>query len=590
MFKFETLVKWVVCSLVLVSFSVIAADRDDDDDRRSRKSEVKERLEGAKAYKAECGTPDLRKKNGEEYCNMIKSVIYDGRDVGGCDSAKKDYMAAEGEFRSSCLGGIPTSGPAGNIACGYAIERCKCSGMSTSDPQYAKLNCNEAPTEVGGSTPIGHYDIPAAKRLFKFCPDYAAADLKELEKEFREAKKDLRELEKKRPELLRKIQQAKEQGLEKMNQAKKAMAEAAKQRREKITEAKRQHRQAQNQLMDRLAQLQEELLKNDEGRTEVALSRHEAKIVRDQDITAVRMNCHATATAQVTKLQAERLELERNRSYNRGGFTAMLKEIGVSDREAWQKVAKKYYDWCLQSTPTRESIKAANQKYKQTLKRADESERKIDNRRKEILAQMNRIKNNQACNTAASGTSPTGESAETELCQAFREAMETGKQAEADYQIDVENARGEYIAGMNSAAASEAISQQELQMLTNEIAEEKARLDNLREYLALKKQNAPGGSMEGKDVQEARVKHGLMVGKAKALFACNTRDECSADGVCRQAWNYVEKVIGHEVSFKNETSSDVRPASRGGSDGTGGDSSPPTMPRYPRNHSGGGMK
>src|SRR6185437_12281350 len=91
----------------------------------------------------------------------------------------------------------------------------------------------------------------------------------------------------------------------------------------------------------------------------------------------VELNCHASAISQVSAMQNKVIDQMGSNSYDRGTFNQLLQNVGLSDRQHWQLIAEKYYNWCMESTPTSKSIDAINQGFTVNMNQAKLTENSL---------------------------------------------------------------------------------------------------------------------------------------------------------------------------------------------------------------------
>lgn len=482
----------------------------------------------------------------ESTWNNWQKCLSDQMNQGDCNNASKEFNKAKGEFIGACKA-IPTGGKSttpGNIACAEALQKCDCQFQNTDSESATAASCPMKTSASGGGELI---DIAAARERYKYCPMMAAKDIDKIEQDLKDAKKEIKEEEKKIPELQEAMANAQSQGDEKIAQVKQQMAEAAKEYGKAKQEAKKAMEEAHNQLAQQLLQLGEEISKVEEQRGQIKLQRTEAAVRRTEAISAIDISCHTSALAQIQKMQAERLELERSNNLNRGGFNNMLKNIGVSDRQSWQRVALKYYNWCMQSSPTRTAKENAGNIYEAAMKTADTAEKALDRRQDDIRKRMNKIKSNDGC---SGGSDADGSSNDSSICQATRKALEEGAQADRDYQNQSRNLAEQGRNAQLDAARKVAAKSAALQKASSDIAAERSRIRNLAEFLDLKRDMGNGFKVTAAQEDKAREKFGILIGAAAEAFTCvagkkpsesdstNSYARCAEDASCQEAANF----------------------------------------------------
>lgn len=592
MFKNETLVKWMVCSLLGIGNMAFAQSstpsssndgwtRAIENSRGSvntcpnayakrlegvdkdRREHVKKKFEELGSAYNQASDPYI--KYLDDSYKAIKAEEKTCNDFHGGGNfcplgAEKTFNEKVIDFAGSCknMPGISREGESGNIACGYAVARCDCTTLPAGTTAYNALQCSSGPAPVSSSNvPPGGYNLDAAKREFEHCPMFAAADIKDVEKQIREAQKELREAEKRIPEIEQALADAESQGREKEQDANQKMADAAKQWQQQRNDAVKQQREAGKQIAAQVLQKQEAITRNDEARDGLTLNRQKAELERQAAVSKLEDNCHQQALGQTEQAQAKRIL-----NANRGGFNQTLRYYGLTDRTEWQKVAAEFHRRCMRSSVTRNAIKNINRLYEQSLKEAGSGERNLDKRREQLVREMNQLQSSQGCNLGGTGMNEGGVSTETQACQAMRTAKEEMARVDADYRIQQ---------GLNRQALSNAKADtfrrrsakgRELMQAQSIAQEERARLTNLQEYLRLKQQYAKGAASDSKAADDTRGKHMAMVGAATSLVGCFLPDACQESDSCRQAANYLN-LIGRKFDYTKARTPRPSPSASG---------------------------
>ncbi len=571
MFKNETLVKLVVCTLLalpvnvwgqtppapvtppaapIVNFPSTPANCSAESAQVIRDRDAFQAYDAGASGNTQTRKDELKKNWDDAQAELTR--CRQSSTAGGCTNAPSEYDKAKTEFRTSCRSLPQTGGNiGGNIACGWNIERCQCRGLSAGGVKYEALKCEDAPS--GPFTPSS----PGEKdgRHLPTCNIAAASDLDKLEKEVRDAQKELRELERKIPELDQQIADAQSQMNEKIQQAEQQGVDAQKARIQQRADAVKAQREAIRTAAQEVVQLRQQISTLEEERIQLGSSRQRAELERQKGQAAVRNNCHAQAIKDVGAKQAEALALQQGRAYNRGSFNQMLRNVGVSSRTQWQRLAAELYKQCMQSAPTRDAVKMINQEYNAVLDQANGKERSLGERRRAIEVQIAQVEGG-VCNPAGgSGVSPTGTATESRSCQAVRQFSEDVAKAEAEY-INQQraNAKAENRARSDGAARL-AAKTKERNLAERTLFEERQRLRNLRNFLALKQQHAPG-NMDGRDMENALAKHAGLIDKSRFLIHCAVQDNKNCEGPCAEAFEYM-RAIG-------EVTPGARPFQQGG--------------------------
>ncbi len=571
MFKNETLVKWFVCSLIVVSqvswaqsappatsapSSPSYPPQSSGGDRcwsvEQSLAKAEDELAAAEGRSAPQAQIDRLKKLIEDRTKRHKKVCIDSSNQQfGCPNAQSNFSNAMNQFASSCRGLPSDASIAGNIACGHSVARCECPGQPAGSVAHSKLQCgSDSATTVPAINSDGTRNITAASAKFSVCALAAATDIDKIEKEVRELQKEVRELDKRTPELQQSIDEAQSQMREKVQQADQQMADALKQWQQQKSEIVKRQRQSARQAAEKARTIQDSIIQIDNELSESRSSRKDAENARTEQADRIKGDCHKEAITKVNAMQLQRLEAERGRSYNRGGFNQMLRNVGLTDRKMWQVKAKEYHQDCMQSDLVRDAIKNTNKRYYALLDRANEKDNTIRARRKAAVEQVLKIQN--GCNMTGNGFSASGEILDAETCQAVRESLEDGAKADADYQVQQRLNETNKANAQNDGRARIQAKRNELRKATQLVDEERTRLNNLRRFLALKQEKAPGGNIDAKDASDINGKHGSMVGFASELVQCHSPSKCAENAACKKAAEYLI-AIGRPTMYASES-------------------------------------
>jgi hypothetical protein len=399
------------------------------------------------------------------------------RSLGGdqCKTAPADWKKAQGEFSAACgktsLGGD----------CAEEISKClKTNSSSENDPDLS--TSGRSTTKRNANQP---YD---PKSVDKMCPAMAGKDLEKLTKELNEQKDKVKKLEKEIPELEEKANKVMSSTNEKLQQIKNDMTSAQKDHAKELQAIDEEKQSADKAIAAQVTGLQAQISKARDALGQVSITRLEGQLKLKQTKTQADLNCHASASAQVAKMQTDVMAATSLGTYNRSGFTGLLKNVGLSDRAQWQRVAKKYYQWCLDSKPTMDTKDGANDGYKLLIEQSNKSEASIREQIKDLQTQQGKLVGNVPCNQIQ-GVSDRAD------CQAARNAYNKAQQSEADYRASVQTATEKYQQLAQQGTREYQSLAKQATTKKQEISQEKQRLDNLQQYLQAKLDKA-GGNLQ----------------------------------------------------------------------------------------------
>ncbi|NJM10164.1 MAG: hypothetical protein HC883_04645 [Bdellovibrionaceae bacterium] len=433
MFRFETVVYVFLVSVLTCTSALHNQSHAREKDREEGSTQ---RGAGRCDDSVIASLPASEKAKRTAYCDELdraelERVRKSGSDE--CRDTEKEYTSARDTFSAACGSlGIPSGGKEGAIACSHQQDRCKCLDKNFEDDS-GDLNCEEvrssgSNTRSSQANNTGLIDLKAAEKQLKYCPQKSPDDTERYEKQLEKAQERVKELKKKLPEILTKGNEAQDLAAEKQNEAQRKAVEAQREFANELKEIKRKKEGDEQQAVAEMAQIRENMDKVDAQIRQLELSKIDAEVKLSEAKTQIELNCHATASAQVSRLQAERMTMIRAKKYNTGGFNAMMKSVGVSDRDAWERRAEVYYKRCLKSRPTRDSKQAAQNVYESTVRQIDSqvsAERKSRSRMEESLKQ---IMSTGGCTQSV--TQPNGFTGESRMCRSMRQAQEDMAQAQ----------------------------------------------------------------------------------------------------------------------------------------------------------------
>ncbi len=512
-----------------------------------------------------------------------------------CREAEKNFEEKAGDFKGSCTGvGLPndelqtddsaSDSPderrgrvGGAIGCSWSLNRCRCLDKITEE-EKDRYKCREQREGSRRSDPeslqssLGLIDIGAAKRRLDLCPHEEPDDTDRYEKQLEKSQERLKELKKKMPELMTKNSEALDKAAEKDTELRKQGQEIQDNLRKRLREIKNKKEGEEQQAVAEMAQMREKMDQIDAQIRSLELSKVDAEVKLSEAKTQVELNCHTTATQQVAGLQTQKMA-EIGRRQSQGNFNKLMKSVGVSSREAWEKRAKVFYRRCIDSRPTRDSKKAAQNIYESTIRQVETA---ISSARQNRFRLEENI--TQVMTTSGCGQSPNqanGMTGESKMCRAMRNAQEemteTYEEARSNgnlLQQQGANAQ-RTLATKNQALSTEYAEAQ------RELMEEELRMQNLRNYMNAKRERRKGvgGKKAGEDLN---TNFGKLTGAAGTYDGCCAQDDraeaqASLDGTeftrltskekCKRAMDFMEH-LGTPSSQRNQMRSPAPTRSR----------------------------
>ena len=532
-------------------------------------------------YNDNCfNTNDSRKTTDK--CTFNETTCH--QDVSNSDNpcasnkATTTYNDAKSKFEVACSqANVPLVGQ-DDIGCGIKMTGCRC--LNGGSGQIGQVRCDAK----GAASSSGDSDVPDSKQAaaqYKTCPALASRDNSDSKDSLKEAEKDARADQDKVNEAQEKVSKAQEDASTKQEELADKATEAQSKYSEEQEAAQKEATDAQKGIMDQLSALQNQSLALDEQIGQQQLQLSQAAIERDKQKTQVELNCHAQATATVSKFQGEALELNRAGRLNLGGQKDILKKVGLSDRQHWEVMAMKYYTWCLQSKPTLEQKNMADRTYTQQSAAVRTAISDIKKRKAQLADQMKQVKDpNERCASPAAtvvGASPAPSCppAGSQYCQSLCQAAAKQNRLFQTFQMTNAVTLAKANAQKLRAEKAEDMANQQVGQAQSRLNEDNARVNGLRSYLAVTR-DAGGGSSDGKGYANVLAQFNAFTSAAQSLVQCTNSDtNCNANTTCLKAKRYLD-AIGSSVEFdKNPT------AARH-------DSAAGPAPRAPSSESGGG--
>lgn len=562
MFRFETCVR-VLFATLAITFSLVASATDDaakSDSSAERNCSVPENEYNTarKAYEDAEDTgkaPDivakLKVRADERKAEVEKCYGTNSNNPADCGQAKGKYSTAKGALASACLtlGGGNTGTSEGWPLCTLAINQCdacpaagdpsneniKCDGIEVNEEENADRQVNNAA--------FGLRDVNVGKQLLKYCPGKLGADQKDLEKQMQESQKEVRRLEGELPKLQQEYTEIQAETENQVSEIQDQMVEAQNQLDEQMEKAQNSQDEAIKALQEKITGIEEQIARADDNIRQIQISKTDAENTYGEAIKQIDLNCHASATQTVSKYQQDRLQLERAKQFNRVSFNNVMKQVGVSDRQSWQRVAEKYYQWCLQSKPTKDSKDSARKIYDSALAKADEAIAKITRDKARLRDAIKKVQSDQGCNPQATGP----QNGETDMCRAMRMAKQSAERLMRQYNSKMNQFNRKMGEAQRKGAAKAQAKLAEANLIQNQLSEERTRLNNLKQYLELAYQAGGGGTAaDAKSYTDAKSKYGDFVAAASVFVSCLKKDDClNLDTACKEASVFLDNIQAH---------------------------------------------
>jgi hypothetical protein len=388
-------------------------------------------------------------------------------------------------------------------------------------------------------------------RQAEFCPHLGAKAQKDYEKRYDDSRKDVKDMEKKLPEVQKKYTEAMNKGEDEAGQAEDKMVKAQQNLDQELGEAEEKYKQAKKEIAAQIVQLQQQIAQVDDQTRQMVLAKADAETQYNEAIRQIELNCYQSASATVAKLQADRLKS----AFNRGSFQNMMKQVGLSDRASWQRIADKYYRYCINSTPTKASKRSAKASYNSALQKADVGLQKLNEQRLGLVQQQINLKSGVCNPNASSGPDFTGQAPEeSESCQAAKKALSDSQRAQRKYNSEANKAASDQMKAARKAQNEAGAAQMEAVSLNRQIQDEKTRMKNLRRAAEIA-DKASDDAPDPKAYDRLNEKFSDLDSIGFKYVQCmNRAKKCESDIKCQKLDKYFKNSGTAATAEKSETS------------------------------------
>ena len=509
-----------------------------------------------------------------------------GLDSNSCSTASRDYQDKLTEFSEACGAANFSNdslgqGEGNNKACGAEMMKCRCLTKNLGSATKEAYGCEELVTpDTSGKGP----DTRAAEQRFRLCPGTASKGLKDYEDKLDKSDDRVKELDDKVTKLQGEAPKAQAEAQQKQDDYADTAREAQEKYSEDSEKAQEGLKDEQRKLMEQYSKLQAEVLQIEEQIGQIELTKLDAAMKRDEFKKQVRMNCHVQAQNTIGRLQAEALELRRQGKLNVGGFNNLMNKAGLTDRQHWQQMADKYYQWCMQSQPTKESMDTANVSYDAAITQAKKAQDDGRKRMALLNEQMKQLKDpSGACGQVFTLAAADGSPNQSAMCQALTQHAQKQARLKAAYDSRMAMLSQQAQTAQKLANATALAKQGELDKAKADLADEKERQARMRRYIDLARNAGGSEDAEKAAFNKAQGKFLAFNEAAKSLVNCTGKISCTRDRnpQCEEAKKYVENIL-KEPTFNKPSAPEGPSPSLAPADTTPRSTSPTT----PRTRSG----
>jgi myosin heavy subunit len=443
----------------------------------------------AKAEYYHCGDDTVPAKNAA-VCKTINSHMSDELDE-SCTNADSDFKKSMDDLSDAC-------GKVGMSKGSCRKELAKCEGTnSEKHHKHGRSGGDGDPLDADG--------------VSRQCPAMAATDEEKYEKQLKEQQEKVDKLKKDLPDLEEKRDKFVSEKNDKVNEINDQMPKDAAEHSKELSQIGKSRDAATKGLSDQVAQLQAEISKSNDQISQTSLTKLKGALDMKTAKTQADLNCHAQATASVQKLQDQAMAQIQAGTYVRGDFSHFMRNIGVSDRAQWQRLALKYYNWCRASKPTIDSKIAADDGYTLVVQQSNAAVNSLKDHISQVQSQMANV----SCQPLPGAT------ADNQCQQALRQAQQDMQQSEADYKSKHDAAVQKIQSIANQADQQRARMDKEISDKKTEVNNENHRLDKLQEFLDAKYERGGNSNVDPKDLQGALEKLSRAEDNANQVISCD---------------------------------------------------------------------
>ena len=477
-----------------------------------------------------------RQKQMLTNCNL--STNYNACPAG---KAQSEFQKAISDFGKACGGISKVSSPSsGWPGCSESMAKCiycpgsggsnvgniDCSGMSTGDES----------TGADGLSQRG-------KNIMSYCPSQAGADQADLEKQLKESKEEVdrmkKDLEAAKKEYDAEITKQEEE----VSEHEKAEVEAQKELDDKLDEAKSNQKTAMAEIQNEIVRLEGQIAGIDDSLRKLELSKIDALEARDKAMREIDLNCHASGTANAAKMQAD--AVAQRKDTRRGDFKAMLKQVGLTDRENYSRIAKKFKKWCMDSEATIASKVAVEKGYEAAVRHAADNIKTARASKEAMLRQVDTLKVKTGCGagtTTQLGAMPAPNA--NKACDVLKQAVDDADKARRNYAVAAAQLKNKQQRAQQKAMQKMPQLAMKIGTLEQELAAEEKRMKDAKAALIDATAVSSGG---GKDAAEkfvnARMAFGGLEASARTLTQCmGSPTRCSGSSQCKDASAFLKNI------------------------------------------------
>jgi predicted nucleic acid-binding Zn-ribbon protein len=388
-------------------------------------------------------------------------------------SATQDLIKACGDAQLSM------DGTAGNLGCSAALAKCDAT-QSGQDALNVDVN----------SDPNQPYDIAGEQQRMSKCPAYAGVNLKDLRDQIDQYQKQVDDLKKQVPDQQKAVAQAQNDSTKQMADAQKQMAQDQKDHTKEMRDITRQAEDKDKQIRDDVTQLTNQRIEKEGSISDQNVAEVKAGNDLIDQKTKVSMNCYSVAGGQIASDQKDYLARIAAGLPVQGTQQDQFSRVGMTSRQAWQKLMDRYTAWCNSAKDTKANIDAANRAYQNSYA-------SLENEKVKAKAAIDSV-NQQIAQRAA------------DSAQNQADKLQDLQSSQADFAAQQAAAGQEMQALQSNAQQQIAAASSQLQTTQHDLANANMRLTNLQQYYNLKSKTSGGVETDQQAIKDAMSKYSYL--------------------------------------------------------------------------------
>ncbi len=459
----------------------------------------------------------------------------------GCAGAIQKYKDAQSKFKDACQkANLDESGESGNFSCSKKIQECN---------SLESLNAKKS----SSATSKLPYNLSLARIQKRKCPAALSKDLDKLKEDLKDQEKSVKELEEKNITATEDANKAKSESRKAETEAGDGANTAEAEHLDKVTQIQKAQDDAIKEQTNQLVALQGQI---DQAYTQlrgVEQAKAEAQATYEETMVQIDMNCRAKASAEVAKLQSEMAP-------NLGSQRSMWSYVGLTSRQAWQRQAAKFYKYCAADSATIESRTSAQRARALKYKAAESARATALAGIQSLQAQMLKVRSDQGCGMGG----PAGQQfSETDTCKGLRQTASDLEKEDYLFNKKQDTLDAKKRSAFEDSTQAALLQKRRLFNNTQEVTDEKKRLENMRQYTELAYQAAPSGPPDPDSTKNAWRTYGNLNSAASILASESECKGAQIDEV-KKAKDYLNTIYpGSAGDDKNiiEAPAPLAPAS-----------------------------